>query len=324
MTQHAKPRLIADIGGTNARFALLDPDGTIHSQKTLSCTEQPDFVSAVKVYLATAGQSQIAEAAIAIANPVNGDLIRMTNHNWTFSIEASRQALGFERLLLRNDFTALAMSLPFLPPADCHQIGGIASTERQTLAVLGPGTGLGVSGLLPCGESRWVAVAGEGGHVSVSPGDARECDILQVCWSKFGHVSAERLISGMGLQNLFAALCELDGKPAATLSPADISSRALAQACETCEEALAVFCALLGSVSGNLALTLGATGGVYIGGGIVPRLGEYFATTDFRTRFEDKGRFRDYLSAIPVYVIHNPHPALIGVSHCFDEEAPAQ
>ena len=319
MTQQAQHRLIADIGGTNARFALLDLAGNIHSQLTLPCAEQADFVSAVRAYLQQVGSPRIAEAAVAIANPVSGDLIRMTNHNWTFSIEDSRQALGLERLLLRNDFTALAMSLPFLPEADCRQIGGTPSPGRQTLAVLGPGTGLGVSGLLPAGETHWVAVAGEGGHVSVSPGDARECDILKVCWSKFGHVSAERLISGMGLQNLHAAICQLDGQPESNLTPADISSRALAQADETCEEALAVFCALLGSVSGNLALTLGATGGVYIGGGIVPRLGDYFATTDFRTRFEDKGRFRDYLSAIPVYVIHNPHPALIGVSHCFEE-----
>ncbi|MDO6460465.1 glucokinase [Granulosicoccaceae sp. 1_MG-2023] len=323
MTQPAAPKLIADIGGTNARFALLDADGRIHAHKTLPCAEQADFVSAVQAYLLAVGSPPVSEAAVAIANPVDGDLIRMTNHNWTFSIEASRRALGLKRLLFRNDFTALALSLPHLPAADCRQIGGRPADTPQPLAVLGPGTGLGVSGLLPCAGGQWVAVSGEGGHVSVSPGNARECDILQLCWSRFGHVSAERLISGMGLQNLYAAICQLEGVTAEGLSPADISARAMAGGDGICEEALAVFCAQLGSVSGNLALTLGATGGVYIGGGIVPRLGDFFVNSAFRERFQAKGRFHDYLAAIPVYVIHNPHPALIGISQCFKDGSSA-
>ena len=317
-TLSANERLIADIGGTNARFALLSPSGQIHQEIVLPCADYPDILSAITAYLTRIGNPTIDEAAMAIANPLTSDSVKMTNHNWAFSIAETRDALKLKKLTFKNDFTALAMSLPLLPSSDLKQIGGDAAQEKgSALAVLGPGTGLGVSGLVRSGDS-WIPLEGEGGHVSVSPANARECDILKVCWKQFEHVSAERLISGMGLQNLYSAICELEGVAAEVLSPADISTRGQDGSDPVCAEALATFCALLGSVAGNLVLTLGAFGGVYIGGGIVPRLGRFFETSKFRERFEAKGRFRNHLEKVPAYVIHTKHPALIGVGQAID------
>lgn len=310
-------RLIADIGGTNARFALLSADGTIAQHATLACADYADIVSAVGAYLLQAGRPVVDEAAFAIANPITGDRVQMTNHHWAFSIEESRRALGLKRLIFKNDFTALAMSIPALPSKELKQVGGTLGEKGTALAVIGPGTGLGVSGLVRSGH-HWIPLEGEGGHVTVSPANDRECAILQRCWTWYDHVSAERLVSGMGLQNLYRAICSLEGFAAEALSPAEISERALAANDPYCEEALAIFCALLGSVSGNLVLTLGAFGGVYIGGGIVPKLGDYFAASAFRKRFEAKGRFRAHLSEVPAFVIHAEKPALLGIAQAFE------
>ena len=187
----------------------------------------------------------------------------------------------------------------------------------KPIALLGAGTGLGVSGLIPHG-TQWIPLQSEGGHVSLAPGNAREAAILQTLWQTFEHVSVERVLSGSGLENLYRAICTLDGRDADTLTAADITTRALAQTSPACTETLATFCALLGSVAGNLVLTLGATQAVYIGGGIVPRFGDYFARSPFRARFEAKGRYVDYLGPVPVYVIHTAQPAFIGLAHCFD------
>ncbi|MCB1756304.1 MAG: glucokinase [Gammaproteobacteria bacterium] len=310
------PKLLADIGGTNARFALLLADRSISRQHVLPTSDYPDFVQAVRAYLEWAGQPRIVDAAVAIANPVSGDRLDMTNHDWSFSIEESRRQLGLQRLIFKNDFTALAMSIPSLSLADYYQVGGAKAVEGEQIAVLGPGTGLGVSGLVPA-DGRWIPLESEGGHVSLSPGNPRECAILEECWQRFGHVSAERLVSGMGLQNLYQVISKLDGKKPAELSPAQITDKALQGSDSCCEEALQTFCGLLGSVAGNLALTLAALGGVYIGGGIVPRLGDYFAASTFRHRFEQKGRFSAYLQAIPVFVIQRDNPALLGISNAF-------
>lgn len=310
-------RLIADIGGTNARFALLSSFGKVHQQLVLPCADYADIVSAAKAYLALIDNPTIDEAAMAIANPINGDWIKMTNHNWAFSIAETRGALGLKKLTFKNDFAALAMSLPLLPDTDLKQIGGVVKADKgSALAVLGPGTGLGVSGLVRAGD-HWIPLEGEGGHVSVCPANERECDILKTCWKEYEHVSAERLVSGMGLQNLYKAICELEGADAEDLSPAEISTRAKDNSDPYCAEALETFCGLLGAVAGNLVLTLGAFGGVYIGGGIVPRLGGYFETSPFRERFEAKGRFRGHLEQVPAFVIQAKHPALIGIGEAF-------
>lgn len=313
----ASVRLIADIGGTNARFALFSAEQGVHRQMVLACTDHADITQAIRCYLASVGNPEIQQAALAIANPITGDRVEMTNHQWAFSIDETRHSLGFDEMIFKNDFTALAMSIPVLADSDLYQVGGIApSSKGSSIAVIGPGTGLGVSGLLQHGD-HWIPVEGEGGHVTISPANARECDILEVCWEQFPHVSAERLVSGMGLQNLYQAICQLENVPAKSLEPAEISALALCESDPYCAEALAIFCSLLGSVAGDLVLTLGAFRGVYIGGGIVPKLGNYFETSGFRERFEAKGRFRKHLEQVPAFVINTKNPALFGISQAF-------
>ncbi len=309
-------RLIADIGGTNARFALLTGDGAPRDEQVLPGADYPDIVSAIEDYLSRVGGERPREAAIAIANPITGDWVKMTNHSWEFSIEETRRRLGLEQFLIINDFTALAMSLPWLNSADLRQVGGGKAVKHGPIGVLGPGTGLGVSGLIHAGD-RWIPLQGEGGHCTLSPATEREVEILQVTWRRFEHVSMERLVSGMGLQNLHQAISLLEDREPESLSPAEISRRGQAGDDPVCAEALATFCALLGSAAGNLALILGATGGVYIGGGIVPRLGGYFDASPFRDRFEAKGRFSNYLKTIPTLVIQAGNPAFIGIAKVF-------
>lgn len=312
-------RLLGDVGGTNARFAWQETDGgPLSDVLTLPTADHATLDDALKHYLAQTGRAVPRWCAIGIANPVTGDAIQMTNSPWSFSVEAVRRELGFERFVVINDFTALALALTELPPADLKQLGGGAPVGGTPLALIGPGTGLGVSGLVPHrdGSGCFTPLQGEGGHVTLAASNQREVAVLQVLRDRYGHVSAERAVSGHGLEALHAAVCTLNGQAdAAPLPAADITQRALASTDPVCEEAVALMCAFLGTVAGDLALTLGARGGVYIGGGIVPRLGDAFERSPFRARFEDKGRFRAYLEAIPVFVIHaEVSPALLGAS----------
>ncbi len=318
-------RLLADIGGTNARFAIETAPGRFEAVQVLSCGDHATLGDAIRTYLAApavAAFGKVQHAAIAIANPVDGDQIRMTNHHWQFSIEALRQEVGFDTLLVVNDFTALARSLPHLVDGDKVQVGGGTARAGAPLGLLGAGTGLGVSGLIPAGAS-WTALCSEGGHVSFSPVNALEVAILQYAWREFDHVSCERFLSGAGVELIYRALAHHHGQEVEALGAPEISRRALSGECALSSEVLDVFCGMLGTVAGNLAVTLGAQGGVYIGGGIVPRLGERFATSSFRTRFEQKGRFSAYLSQVPTYVITAQYPAFLGVSAILSEKLSA-
>ena len=319
MTAFDSPRLIADIGGTYARFALETAQGQFEHIASLRCADHADFHAAVSAYLASLPGMEIHHAGVAIANPVEGDLVRMTNYHWQFSIEEMRQRLGLDTLLVVNDFTALAMALPRLSPRDVRQVGGGEANKPSVIGLLGSGSGLGVSGLIPAGDG-WVALGTEGGHTSFSPRDEREIAILRFAWKHFDHVSFERLLSGPGLELMYRALAERAGKPAAELQAPDITQRALDGSDPLCAETLDVFCALLGTAAANLAVTLGALGGIYIGGGIVPRLGAAFDASPFRSRFEDKGRFSAYLAAIPTYVITAEHATFIGASAILDAQ----
>jgi glucokinase len=311
-------RLLGDVGGTNARFAWQAHDGApLEDVIALSTAAHASLADALADYLKTTGRTAPPWCAIGIANPITGDQVQMTNSHWSFSIKAVQQAIGFERLVVINDFTALALALQDLKPADLKQLGGGNSVVGAPLGLIGPGTGLGVSGLVPQdGLGRWTPLQGEGGHVSLAASNAREFALLQIIRDTYGHASAERAVSGMGLETLHAAICKLDGIGGTTHLPAaEVSRCGLANSNPQCVEALALFCSFLGNVAGNLALTLGARGGVYIGGGIVPRLGDYFAASGFRAAFEDKGRFRAYLAPIPVFVIHaEVSPALLGAA----------
>ena len=307
------PNLIADIGGTNARFALAFPDGRIGSECILSGADYPDLIQAAAAYLREVVGPRPRRAAVAVATPISGDWIQFTNSPWSFSTEAARQALGLEQLLIINDFTALALALPLLGPDERRQVSGGTAVEKAPIGLIGPGTGLGVSGLVWSGH-HWIPLETEGGHVTFSACDEREWAIYRVLQRRFDHVSPERLLSGPGLVNLYTALAELEGWSAEDLVPADITDRALTGSCRHCVEVLELFCGMLGTAAGNLALTLGARGGVYIGGGIVPRLGDFFDRSAFRARFEAKGRFSDYLATIPSWVITAANPALRGVA----------
>jgi glucokinase len=314
-------RLLADIGGTNARFALAD--GTsVRDELQLNCADFPEIDAAIRHYLLEAADGeQIEEAAFAIAAPVTGDQISMTNHSWRFSLNALRQRLRLRRLIALNDFTALAMAVRHLPRSELTQIGGVAHSSMAPIALLGAGTGLGVSGLVHAGE-HWLPLQGEGGHVSLAPGNARELAVLQQLWRRFEHVSAERVLSGAGLINLYTAVAELNGAPVLPLAAADVTREGLEGSDTHCSEALQMFCALLGSVAADLVLTLGATHAVYIGGGIVPRLGDYFERSAFRQRFEAKGRYAAYLKDVPAYVIRTARPAFAGLAHSFTTPGP--
>lgn len=317
-------RLIADIGGTNARFALLD-GVTARDELVLPCADYPRLIDAIEHYLQAVGahgaSQRPVEGAFAIAGPITGDHIRMTNHVWQFSAAETRRDLHFQRLLFLNDFTALAHSLRHLPAEELEPIGGGRAVPNSPIAVLGPGTGLGVSGLIPAGD-HWVPLQGEGGHVTVSVRTEREIAVLAQLHNRFSHVSAERVLSGPGLVNLYQALCVLDGVAPDKLEPADITRRALDGYCRLSMETVNMFCALLGTLSGNLVLTLGAVGGLYLGGGVIAQLGRLFTASPFRDRFEDKGRYADYLGDVPVFLIRTPLPAFIGLAHSFSAPGP--
>ncbi|MEW6761518.1 MAG: glucokinase [Pseudomonadota bacterium] len=316
-------RLLADIGGTNARFALQEPGQSAFADiEVLACADHATLGDAMRAYLGKAAGRGLAveglrHAALAIANPVEEDRVSMTNHHWSFSIEALRLEQGLETLLVVNDFAALAMSLPHLEADGRERIGGGLELPNRPIGLIGPGTGLGVSGVIPAGE-RWIALASEGGHVSFAPANKDEVAILEALWGEYGHVSAERLLSGMGLELIHWALTGArKDAPAITGAALEGSSPEARRTVET-------FCAILGSVAGNVALTLGATGGMYIGGGIVPRLGRLFTESQFRARFEDKGRLSPYLARIPTYLITEQYPALRGVSALLADHVASQ
>ncbi len=331
-TPFSSPRLLADIGGTYARFVLETAAGAFEHAASLRCEEHADFHAAVSAYLQglpPALASGIEHAAIAIANPVEGDEVRMTNYHWQFSSEQMRQRLGLLTLVVVNDFTALAMALPRLAPTQRRQVGGGQARQHSVVGVLGAGSGLGVSGLIPLGDTSsagYVALGTEGGHTSFSPRNEAEITILRYGLTQFSHVSFERLLSGPGLALIYRALSAAAGSPraASDLAAPEITRRALAGEDPVCQAALDAFCAVLGTAAANLAVTLGAFGGIYIGGGIVSRLGDYFDRSPFRARFEDKGRFSAYLQGIPTYVVTAEQATFVGVSAILAEQLRAR
>ncbi len=216
-----------------------------------------------------------------------------------------------------NDFYANALAVPQLTDTDMRKIGGGAAVPYAPIGVIGPGSGLGVSAVIPQANG-YVPIATEGGHVTMAAANEEENTVLALMRRRYDHVSAERLLSGPGLVNIYNALCEIAGSPAAALTAAQISDRQTCATDQNAKNAIQMFCAMLGTVAGNLALTLGARGGIYIAGGIVPKLGEAFAQSQFRARFEDKGRLRAYLAAIPTFVVTRPDAALLGAARLLD------
>ena len=312
------PRLLADIGATHARFALQTAPGTYRSVRVLKCDDFAGIVPLLRFYLQEHAETRLHHAALALANPVSGDYVRMTNRPWEFSTDAVRRELGLSTLLIVNDFTALAMAIPGLKPEDLMQVGEGKPAPNAVIGVLGPGTGLGVSGVIPTLDG-FVTLGSEGGHVNFAPSDEREFAVLQLAWREWKHVSNERLISGPGMEIIYRALAQRNGVNARVRDSAAIIAGALDEQDALCIEVLECFCGMLGGAAANLAVTLGAFGGIYIGGGVVPRMGEWFRASPFRARFEAKGRFTDYIADIPTYVITTPHVAFDGVATILSE-----
>lgn len=310
---------MADIGGTNARFGWVDGGvgGAITRVSTLPTAEHADIAAAVRAYLGQVA-AELGErwqppqrAAFAVATAVAGDRVEFTNNPWQFSTRQLQVDLGLRSLQVLNDFEALALALPRLSPGQ-YRPHGRAPDATGTLAVVGPGTGLGVAGVTRAHDGSWVALAGEGGHCTLSAFDDFETALLQHARSEFEHVSAERLLSGIGLPVLHRAVAHAMGCAAPPLAAEQIVELGLARTDDVCDRTLDAFCALLGGFCGNVVLTLGARGGLYIGGGIVPRLGDRFFASSFRDRFEAKGRFSGYVQAVPSAVIVDTLVALDG------------
>jgi len=304
-------RLIGDIGGTNARFAIAE-NGSYRELKHVEVDRYPSLHDALSDYLSTlsSGERTHLTGALAIAGPVLGDKISMTNKAWSFSIEQLKRSLNLTSLVVVNDFAANARAIPHLPQSSLLTVGPAIPDAKGNIGVIGPGTGLGVSALIPRG-AEWTLVAGEGGHATLAASNDEEASIIQMLRKRWNHVSAERVLSGAGLVNLYEALCALNGIEPLMLTPADVTKHAMNKSDELSVKAFACFCEFLGGVAGDLALTVGALGGVYIAGGILLRFKDAFAASAFRQRFESKGRFAAMLEKIPTYLILEDSPALI-------------
>ncbi len=308
----AEQVLVGDVGGTNARLALCSlDDGTLSNIKNYSGAEFPSLEAVIRIFLEETS-TKVKNACIAIACPITGDWVAMTNHTWAFSQSEMKQNLGLETLSIINDFTAISMAIPVLKPEDKIQFGGEEAQPNKPIAVYGAGTGLGVAHLVHT-TSGWMSLPGEGGHVDFAPNSTEEVMVLEALREELGHVSAERLLSGPGLVNIYRGMVLSDEREPENYLPKDITERALADEDIDCRRALSLFCVLMGRFGGNLALNLATFGGVYIAGGIVPRFLEFFQASGFRVAFEDKGRFQSYLQPIPVYLITHNQPGLLGV-----------
>ena len=312
------PRLLGDVGGTNARFGWqANAHSGIEHVLVLPCAAHETLEAAIRTYLDLKSLPMPRAGALGIANPITGDVIRMTNHHWSFSITEMQRSLGLQQLNVINDFTALALALPSIARDNLVQVGGTVAQAYAPKALIGAGTGLGVSGLMPTdANDHWVAIAGEGGHVTLAAQTESEYRVIELIRQRYGHVSAERVLSGQGLVDLYLALRQLQKQqPVDVAGAAEITAWALQDKDPLALQSIDMFAGFLGSVTGDLALTLGARGGVYLGGGIVPRWLGWFETSQFRERFEAKGRFNAYLKDIPVWVINAAEsPALMGAA----------
>ncbi|TRX56821.1 glucokinase [Thalassomonas sp. M1454] len=308
--------IVADIGGTNLRVGIVQPDGSVANLELFQCEEYSSLKSVLDLYLTNQNiDTSVTKtnACLAIACPVDQDLISMTNLPWSFSKSELKADLKLNHLYMINDYTAIAWSINSLSDDQKVKIGGGESIPHTPMAICGPGTGLGVANVI-WGHDQWISVGGEGGHADFAPVDDTEIEILKFLQTKYPRVSYEQVLSGLGIEQIYQALCSIKNVPAQDYQAKDISGKALDNSCEICLEALQQFCKILGSFAGNLALTTSAFGGVYIAGGIVPRFIEFFENSDFRARFIAKNRFTEFNSKIPTYVITEAQPGILGAS----------
>lgn len=295
--------LVADIGGTGSRLAMMREWQAIETCEYVNAHFE-NFAEILRDFLSNCSERP-EQAAIAAAGPVMDGQVHLTNLGWDLCSADIAAAFDFERVEIINDFAALAWATEHLQPTDLCQVGGGVVRANSTRVIVGPGTGLGVSALVTDG-SGWIAVAGEGGHVSMAATNQRETELIDRVRAEFGHCSAERLISGPGLARIYQYI---SGN---SCQPEEVSARAFSGD-KQADEALEVFSCLLGTIASNLAVTFGAVGGVYLGGGILPTMLDRFKASGFRQRFEAKARYGNYLAAIPSWVITAKYPSFLGL-----------
>jgi glucokinase len=305
--------VVADIGGTNIRLAVFDlVSGDLSKTREYPCAQFITLENAIAQYFATLSDP-VSNLCLAIACPVDNDLVCMTNFHWKFSKKEMKEKLKLASLYVINDFTAISLAVPYIEEEYQIKIGGGTQVENAVKAIFGAGTGLGVSHLIRQ-DDKWISLDGEGGHASFAPNTREQVDVLLLLKEQFSHVSAERILSGQGMVNIYHALCRLAGKQPVYFEPAQITEAALNNECELALNTLTLFCQVMGSFAGNLAMSLDCRGGVYIAGGIVPRFVEFFQKSQFRAFFEAKGRLKSYLETVPTYLITHKNPGLLGAS----------
>lgn len=312
------PALVGDIGGTHARFGLVPEAGEpVVKSRRLVCADHASLESAIDAYLREVDAGSPRSACLAVAGPVTGDRVRFSNRGWDFSITALRERFELRELGTINDFEALALSLPHLDRSDRQRVGGGQVVDGAPMAVVGPGTGLGVAGLVRA-DDRWAPVPGEGGHVELAPTDDLEVAVMKIVRADRGRVSAESLLSGPGIRRLYRAIATVEG-----LSPLEMGPRAItayategedAEHRRLCRLTAETFVSMVAGFAGNVALTFGARGGVYLAGGIICNLEGFYTETSFRQRFESKGRMSDYVRSIPTFFVTVETPALQGAA----------
>lgn len=330
MSNNARfPFLVADIGGTHTRYALVSGYSSktgeyeINQSRVFLSADYDSFSLSLETYLETITGARPKNACIAIAGPVNDDIVELTNLRWQFSIRQLKKRYHFDCLLVMNDFAALAYGVPHLSEASLFDIKPGAEEDKGAKVVIGPGTGLGVAALIHTGEGYY-PVAGEGGHVAIAAGNDTELELFKLLRQQQQHISAEDLLSGKGLLNLYRGYAKLQQQVAKSYSPAEVTQHALTNSDPICVEALASFLGLLGGFCGDLALIFGARGGVYLGGGILPKIQPHIADSRFVNRFLNKGPMRKMVKDIPVKLITHRQPAFIGAAAWLNDHLDTQ
>ncbi|MCW8808973.1 MAG: glucokinase [Rhodanobacter sp.] len=318
----AAPTLLADLGGTNVRFALSDPTAAkpfqMDSVRRYQVSDFASLTDAIRQYFTDSGLSA-QHALIAAAGRISdGETVQITNNPWAISARNLQAELSMQSVRLVNDFAAQSMAVMLLQPEDLVPVGGLplprpGAREEQTFVIVGPGTGLGVGGLL-LRQGECSVLQTEGGHAGFAAHTPEDIEILHRLNQRYGRVSNERLICGNGLVNLYSVLCEIAGQVPEALKPEDISQRANAGSDPLCVQVVETFAGIFGSVAGDLVMTLGAWDGVYLTGGLVPILLPWMERGRFRERFESKGRFRETMEQVPTQAIMNPEPGLVGAA----------
>ncbi|MDZ7923195.1 MAG: glucokinase [Marinagarivorans sp.] len=317
------PYVVADIGGTNARFALVsDKKDGLYVLERVQILKGKDFATfedALHAYLNTLDNIKPTAMCAAIAGPVIDGVVQMTNLSWKFSCKAVAEEFGFKAFEAINDFAAVAAGVPIMGRDHLITLKEGTPAKGGNKAVFGPGTGLGVAGVINH-NGLWLPNPCEGGHVNIAPSSAFEADVIKAAMVHLGHVSAESFISGPGLVNLYNAICEVEGRTPNNYEPSDVTTKAVDGSDATCRTTLETFCSLIGSFAGNLALTYGATGGIYLAGGILPRFSDFIKTSDFATKFAHKGPMSSYVENIPAYLITHPELAFNGAAAWLEQQ----